>query len=102
MVHVEVEYCCMSTERFEEQGKIGVVTVTYNGAKVIREFLASLDSQTHSNFILYVVDNASNDDVLDVVSKVSQFRIKVIANPDNRGVAEGNNQGIRAALAEGC
>ncbi|HEY1757785.1 MAG TPA: glycosyltransferase family 2 protein [Bryobacteraceae bacterium] len=85
-----------------EHGKIGVVTVTYNGAAVIREFLDSLDTQTHSNFVLYVVDNASNDGVLDVVNNVSRFPVRVTANPDNRGVAEGNNQGIRAALADGC
>ena len=29
-------------------------------------------------------------------------RLVVVANPDNRGVAEGNNQGTRLALADGC
>lgn len=85
-----------------EKGKIGVVTVTYNGASVIRDFLVSLKTQTHGNFTLYMVDNASKDGVLDITSKVSQFPVRIIANPDNRGVAEGNNQGIRAALADGC
>jgi GT2 family glycosyltransferase len=82
--------------------KVGVVTVTYNSGRVIDGFLASLLTQTYENFVLYVVDNISSDETLARVSAVNDARIRVIANPDNRGIAEGNNQGIRAALQDGC
>jgi GT2 family glycosyltransferase len=82
--------------------KVGVVTVTYNSGRVIDGFLASLLPQTYDNFVLYVVDNISSDETLARVSTVNDARIRVIANPDNRGIAEGNNQGIRAALQDGC
>lgn len=82
--------------------KIGVVTVTYNSAGVLDPFLACLRLQTHTDFLLYVVDNASNDGTLTLLSRWEDSRLRLITNPDNRGVAGGNNQGIEAALADGC
>ena len=82
--------------------KIGVVTVTYNSAQVIDEFMTSLLNQTHEDFILYVVDNDSSDDTLAHIAACPDPRVKVIANRENLGIAEGNNQGIRRALKEGC
>lgn len=85
-----------------EQGKIGVVTVTYNSGPVLQEFFDSLAGQTHRSFVLYVVDNASKDKTLEMARQRTDLPIVVIANAENLGVAEGNNQGIRAALADGC
>lgn len=85
-----------------ENKKIGIVTVTYNSAAVIDDFIQSLLGQTFSNFILYLVDNASSDDTLHKVAKYSDPRIIIISNLDNKGVAAGNNQGIKEALDVGC
>jgi len=82
--------------------KVGVVTVTYNSGQVIDTFLSSLLQQTWSDFFLYVVDNASVDCTLERVSGYKDCRIFLIANQENLGVAEGNNQGISAALKAGC
>lgn len=92
----------MTESRPIEQGKIGVVTVTYNSEPVLQEFLDSLVAQTHENIILYLVDNASKDQTLEIARKQPDISTVVIANPDNLGVAEGNNQGIRSALEDGC
>ena len=86
----------------ENHVKIGVVTVTYNSGHVIDGFLASLLAQTCDHFVLYVVDNISTDETLARVRTYNDPRVHLIANPDNRGIAEGNNQGIRAALQDGC
>jgi GT2 family glycosyltransferase len=85
-----------------DTGKVGVVTVTYNSAGVLDDFIVSLLCQTHGDFILYAVDNASADRTLDKLSEYKDPRINVIANKNNVGVAEGNNQGVRAAFAAGC
>lgn len=85
-----------------DQGRIGVVTVTYNSEHVLQEFLDSLAVQTYRNFILYVVDNASKDRTLEMVTRRTDMTVVTIANSSNLGVAEGNNQGIRSALADGC
>jgi GT2 family glycosyltransferase len=84
------------------EAKIGVVTVTYNSAQVLDGFLSSLLRQSHTDFLLYVVDNASSDDTLKHLARYDDCRILLIANQKNVGVARGNNQGIRAALEAGC
>jgi len=81
---------------------IGVVTVTYNCEGVIDAFMESLLAQTQRDFHLFVVDNASGDSTLSALEKWQDPRITTIANLSNLGVAEGNNQGIRAAIAAGC
>jgi GT2 family glycosyltransferase len=85
-----------------ERPTIGVVTVTYNSAKVLSDFLRCTSAQTYQNILIYAVDNASQDSTLELLRACDDSRLKVIANPDNRGVAEGNNQGIQAALEDGC
>jgi GT2 family glycosyltransferase len=81
---------------------VGAVTVTFNSAAVIDGFMESLLRQTHSEFILYVIDNASSDDTLKRISQYKDSRVVVIQNSFNVGVAEGNNIGIRAAIRDGC
>jgi GT2 family glycosyltransferase len=82
--------------------RIGVVTVTYNSGSVLAPFLQCAFQQTHSEFILFAVDNASQDNTLRLLQECNDERLKVIGNLDNRGVAAANNQGIRAALEAGC
>lgn len=81
---------------------IGVVTVTYNSASVVAKFLECVLQQTLKDCILYVVDNASTDKTLEIVSEFEDPRVAVIANKANLGIAEGNNQGIKAAMSDGC
>jgi GT2 family glycosyltransferase len=82
--------------------RIGVVTVTYNSARVIDGFMNSVLTQAHADFELYIVDNASKDATLSLLASFSDPRIHLILNKDNLGVAEGNNQGIREATESGC
>ena len=85
----------------EQQHRVGVVTVTYNSGKVIDEFLKSLLAQTHVDFILYAVDNASSDDTLTRLSSFPDW-VVVVPNQQNLGFAGGTNIGIHAALEAGC
>ena len=82
--------------------RIGVVTVTYNSGSVLHDFFRSAFAQSLSDFTLYVVDNASRDDTPALLRECTDARLRCIRNAANVGVAEGNNQGIRAALADGC
>lgn len=82
--------------------KVGVVTVTYNSGKVIDEFLMSLLAQTHQQFLLYLVDNASQDDTRERVKAFTDSRIILVQNQNNLGFAAGTNLGIHAALESGC
>jgi GT2 family glycosyltransferase len=82
--------------------KIGVVTVTYNSATVLEGFMKSVLAQSHDDFILYVIDNASRDQTLAILDRYTDPRIHITANATNLGVAEGNNQGIALATRLGC
>jgi GT2 family glycosyltransferase len=83
-------------------GKLGVVTVTYNSTLVLDAFLESVSAQTQKDFLLYAVDNASRDDTLEKLAEWGDDRLRVIANRENVGIAEANNQGAQAALVDGC
>jgi GT2 family glycosyltransferase len=82
--------------------KIGIVTITFNSANVIVPFLDCMLHQTHTNFILYIIDNISSDQTLDIIKQFDDPRMVVIANTTNVGVAAGNNQGIKKALEDNC
>lgn len=84
---------------------IGIVTVLYNSAPVLKDFFLSLEEQTYNNIILYVVDNNSSDNSLETVSELCNkvsFKTVTINEKENWGVAKGNNIGIKAALADNC
>lgn len=85
-----------------KRATIGVVTVTYNSGEVLEDFLKSLEAQTYREFVLYVVDNASSDSSLAKLNAWNDPRLRLTRSPINIGVAEGNNEGTRAALRDGC
>ncbi len=85
--------------------RIGIVTVLYGSETVLKDFFESLDKQTYKDFILYVIDNKSPDQSLNLSKKLKQqvsFETKIIENQENYGIAKGNNIGIIQALADNC
>jgi len=85
--------------------KIGIVTVLYRSESVLSDFFDSLSKQTFRDFKLYVVNNASPDrslELAETLSRKADFVSEVIDEPENWGVAKGNNIGIRRALDDGC
>jgi GT2 family glycosyltransferase len=87
--------------KVEQARTVGVVTVLFNSAEVLPDFLDSLAAQAGVLVRLYAVDNASRDASVELVRSESRFHVSVIPNDDNLGVAVGNNQGIAGALADG-
>lgn len=92
----------MLDEKSRSDDPIGIVTVTYNSAAVLPDFLDSIKQQTYRNFIVYAVDSCSSDNSVSLLREHSGPAFKVIKNAKNVGIAKGNNQGIRAALADRC
>ena len=82
--------------------KIGLVTITYNSADVIRGFLDSTLKQSFKNFEIFIIDNDSQDDTEKVIFQYEDDRINFIKNSENVGVAKANNQGIKKALQTNC
>lgn len=81
---------------------LGVVTVTYNSAPFLREFMRSCAAQTSENYRVYCIDNSSSDDTSSILRGIQHERWRVTMNERNVGVAAGNNQGIMQALIDGC
>jgi len=82
--------------------KIGLVTITYNSAHVLRGFLDSVLNQTFQNFVVYIIDNNSEDETFNILKEYSDDRIVIIKNTENVGVAKENNQGIKIDLNDKC
>ena len=77
--------------------KIAIIIVSYNSANDLPECLNSLKRLAigDKRIAIYVVDNASSDNSVDIAKK---FDVEVIKNKQNLGFSGGNNIGIKKAL----
>jgi glycosyltransferase involved in cell wall biosynthesis len=80
--------------------RVSVVVATYNAAEFIGETIRGILKQTHSDFELIVVDDASSDHTVDRISAFGDERIRLIRNPRNVGVANARNIGMDAATGD--
>lgn len=86
--------------------KLGLITVLYNSPDVLDDFFTSLSLQDHANYHLYLVDNSSIPEPLEKSRRLVGLHNIPVTFIDNKGnnvgVAKGNNQGLMAALNDGC
>lgn len=82
--------------------RLGIVTVTYNSALVLPEFLESVWKQTYRDFLLYIIDSGSTDGTRDRLREVADPRVRYLIRTENIGFAAGSNIGIQMALEDGC
>ncbi len=74
-----------------------VVIPLYNKAHMIMRTLASVLTQTYTEFEVIIVNDGSTDGSLDVISNfTSDARIKII-NQENQGVSAARNKGVACA-----
>ena len=75
---------------------VSINVITYNSQKYIDDCLGSVFSQTYPNFEVLIIDNASTDDTVDYLRKISKRpNLKMIFNKKNIGFAAGHNKGIK-------
>ncbi len=76
---------------------VSIIIVNWNTRELLQVCLASICEQTRDiDYEIIVVDNASIDGSSEMVKK-SFPQVTLIENPENRGFAIANNQGIEAA-----
>ena len=82
--------------------RISVVIVTYNNLELTRQCLEGLEASHYTNLETVIVDNASSDGTPEFLRTWSQDipTRRVILNPENRGFAAANNQGLDVATGE--
>lgn len=76
---------------------VSVIIPTYNRGYIIERAIESVQKQTYSEIEILVVDDGSTDNTEEIVSKISDSRIRYIKNPKNCGVSHTRNLGIAAA-----
>ena len=72
--------------------RVDILLATYNGARFVREQLASISAQTHSDWHLMVRDDGSSDDTLAIVRKWAAS----VAQPVT--IVEDGESGLGASL----
>lgn len=78
---------------------VTAVVLNYNGCELLETILPSLSAQTYGSMEILVVDNGSRDDSLNYLAK-HWPAVRVVAIPDNVGVAAALNRGVAAAGGE--
>lgn len=79
--------------------KVIIIILNWNGLEDTIECLESLKKITYPNYEVIVVDNGSEGNDAQVLKERFGDYIQLIQNDKNYGFAEGNNIGIRYALA---
>lgn len=79
---------------------VWVIILNWNNAPDTLACLESVLRSDYPNFRILVVDNGSTDGSVAVIRQ-HYPGVEVLALSENLGYAEGNNMGIRRALAEG-
>ncbi|MBP2700490.1 glycosyltransferase family 2 protein [Photobacterium lucens] len=80
--------------------KVSVVMAAWNSAQFITQAIDSVLQQTNVELEVLVVDDASTDNTVEVVSKHPDPRVKVITSEQNGGPGAARNIGFQAAQGE--
>ncbi|MEN8169039.1 MAG: glycosyltransferase [Pseudomonadota bacterium] len=74
---------------------VSVIIPTYNRAHLLERAVMSVLNQTYQDLELLVVDDASTDDTMGVISKINDSRIRYIRHAVNKGGSAARNTGIK-------
>jgi glycosyltransferase involved in cell wall biosynthesis len=81
-----------------ESAKISVIIPNYNYAAYISEAIRSVLSQTYSNIEIIVVNNGSEDNSLEILSRFENEIILI--NQSNKGQSGARNSGIEKSTGD--
>lgn len=78
---------------------VSVIMPAYNSELFLKESVASVVAQSHRDWELVIVNDASKDDTLHLARELAEgdARIRVIDLESNGGVANARNAGLQAA-----
>lgn len=83
--------------------KISIVTITYNAEAVLQRTLDSVSSQTYHDIEHLIIDGASKDGTMDLVSRYKvrdlPYEVRAVSEPD-KGIYDAMNKGLRLATGE--
>lgn len=74
---------------------VDIILPNYNKAKYLEETIDSVLNQSLKDFKLYIIDDFSNDNSINIIKKYSDSRIILIPLKKNKGVSFCRNLGIK-------
>ena len=77
-----------------------LITVLYNSAEALPDFMASLHAQDHDDWRLLAVDNASADGSASALAALADERTTLLRNGTNLGFARAVNQALSHAASD--
>ena len=79
--------------------KVAIVILNWNGARMLRQYLPTVLNYSHDEAVVYVADNASTDDSLDLLRR--EFpECRLILLEKNWGFADGYNKALAQIEAD--
>ena len=79
--------------------KVAIVILNWNGSRMLKQYLPSVLLYSREEATVYVADNASTDDSLELLREHFP-EVKLILLEKNWGFAEGYNQALKQIDAE--
>lgn len=79
--------------------RISIITVCYNSVETIRDTIESVLSQQYPDIEYIIVDGASKDGTLELISEYEGRISKVISESD-KGIYDAMNKGVQAATGD--
>ena len=79
---------------------VSVILPTYNRASIIQKSVEAVLNQTYRTLELIIIDDGSTDETKELISKITDSRVRYIQIDENKGVANARNEGIRSSLGE--
>jgi GT2 family glycosyltransferase len=77
---------------------LAIVICNFNKQEYVLRCIDSVLKSSYTNFDIYVVDNASSDNSVELIKKEFNDKVILIVNEENKGGSGGFNTGIREAL----
>lgn len=84
----------------QDHPRVSICIPTYNRADMVGLAIESALNQTYRDLEVVVVDNASTDDIEDVVASYTDPRLKFVKNPVNLGLFGNFNRCIELSRGE--
>lgn len=88
--------------KVRDEDLVSVILPTYNSEKTIDKTLTSILSQDYQNLEILVIDDKSSDNTRQIIENfaLKDQRIKLFKKPENKGVADSRNLGIKKATGK--
>jgi glycosyltransferase involved in cell wall biosynthesis len=80
--------------------QVSIILPAFNCERYIAESVSSILQQVYDNFELLVIDDGSTDNTFNILSSITDQRLRVLRNDGNKGLIYSLNRGIDESKGE--